>query len=127
MPKMNAVPRSKQIQKTQKAFNAYIRKRDQDKGCISCHTYKIEHASHYFAAGKYTALRFHEDNVHGSCLRCNYFMHGNLVNYRKNLIGRIGKDRLELLEGLALRIVKKWSTLELQEIEKEYKTKIKNL
>ncbi len=87
---------------------------------------KIEHASHFYSAGKHTALRFNEDNVHGSCLQCNYFKHGNLIPYRINLEHRIGKERLDLLDGLASRLVHKWSILELQTIENEYKDKIKS-
>lgn len=131
-PKMSAKPKkpitlAKQVAKTQKVFNAFIRKRDEGKGCISCKSLKIEHASHFYPAGKFTALRFNEDNVHGSCMRCNYFMHGNLNSYRLNLVHRIGKDRLELLDGLANRSVHKWNILELQTIEEEYKLKIKSL
>lgn len=116
-----------QLKKTQAAFNKFIRLRDKDKGCVSCKSHKIEHASHYFSAGKYPALRFHEDNVHGSCLRCNYFMSGNLLEYRKTLVTRIGSKRLESLEALANRKVHKWSYVELVLLEKEYKQKIKQL
>lgn len=116
-----------QIKKTQATFNKYIRLRDKDKGCVSCKSPKVEHASHFFSAGKFTALRFNEDNVHGSCLRCNYFMGGNLLEYRKTLVKRIGIEKLELLEGLAERQVHKWSILELQAINDEYKKKIKSL
>lgn len=117
----------KQLKKTQMTFNKFIRMRDKDKGCVSCKSLKVEQASHYFSAGKYTALRFNEDNVHGSCLRCNYFMSGNLLEYRKGLLKRIGKERLEILEGLAHRQTHKWTVLELQVIDKEYKQKIKQL
>ena len=116
----------KQLKKTQAVFNKFIRLRDKDKGCVSCKSPKIEHASHYFSAGKFTALRFNEDNVHGSCLRCNYFMNGNLLEYRKTLLKRIGEERVDFLEGLANRSTHKWSILELQTIENEYKQKIKN-
>jgi len=117
---------SKQIAKTQKVFNQFIRMRDQEQSCIACGKFKIEHASHFYSAGKHTALRFNEDNVHGSCLQCNYFKHGNLIPYRINLEHRIGKERLDLLDGLASRLVHKWSILELQTIENEYKDKIKS-
>lgn len=116
----------KQLKKTQAVFNKFIRLRDKEKGCVSCKSPKIEHASHYFSAGKFPALRFNEDNVHGSCLRCNYFMNGNLLEYRKTLLKRIGEERLDFLEGLANRKTHKWSILELQTIENEYKQKIKN-
>lgn len=116
-----------QLKKTQMVFNRYIRLRDKERGCISCKSKKIEQASHYFSAGKYPALRFHRDNVHGSCLRCNYFMSGNLLEYRKGLLKRIGSERLEILEGLAGRQVHKWTILELKLIEQEYKQMIKDL
>jgi hypothetical protein len=117
---------SKEIAKTQKVFNTYIRLRDAGKPCISCGVDKIEQASHYYSAGKYSHLRFNEDNVHGSCLRCNYYLHGNLIPYRRNLLDKIGAERLMILDGIAERRVHKWSILELQTIRDEYKTKIKS-
>jgi hypothetical protein len=101
--------------------------RDKDLGCISCPSPKVEQASHYFSAGKFPALRFNEHNVNGSCLRCNYFMSGNLLGYRRGLIKKIGEENVDFLEGIANRKKHKWSILELQEIEKEYKAKIKSI
>lgn len=124
---MKAISLPNQVAKTQKVFNQFIRLRDQDKGCISCKSHKVDHASHYYSAGKYTALRFNESNVHGACISCNYFKHGNLIPYRVNLEKRLGKKTLELLDGVANRSTKKWSIIELQLIEKEYKQKIKSL
>jgi hypothetical protein len=124
---MKAISLPNQIAKTQKVFNQFIRLRDQDKGCVSCKSNKVDHASHYYSAGKYTALRFNESNVHGACISCNYFKHGNLIPYRVNLEKRLGKKTLELLDGVANRSTKKWSIIELQLIEKEYKQKIKSL
>jgi len=34
-------------------------------------------------------------------LRCNHFLHGNLIPYRKELEKRIGKEALEELDNLA--------------------------
>lgn len=116
----------KQLIKTQRKFNEYIRLRDQDKPCISCGRYKIEHAGHYYPAGKYSSVRFNEDNVHGQCLHCNYFQHGNLIKYRVFLERRIGKERLDLLDSEATRKIHKWSNNELIQIYEIYKVKIKN-
>lgn len=106
--------------KAQDSFNAWIRKRDAGKQCISCPSYKIDHASHYFSAGNYNFLRFHEDNVHGSCVKCNTFLHGNLIEYRKGLIKRIGIERVENLEQLASmnRVFKNDRFLFIEIIEK---------
>lgn len=112
------------IIKTQKVFNTYIRKRDQDKPCITCGRYKIEHACHFYSAGHFSALRFNEDNVHGGCLQCNYFKHGAGNEYRRNLAIRIGEQRLSILDSVATRHrFKKWQRFELEEIIKQYKLK----
>jgi len=87
--------------KAQTVFNAWIRKRDEGLACISCGSYNTAHASHYLSAGNYSFLRFHEDNVHLSCLKCNTFLHGNLIEYRKRLIVKIGIERVEYLENMA--------------------------
>jgi len=102
------------IKKAQKVFNAFIRERDKDRSCITCGKYKIEHACHFYSAGQYPALRFNTDNVHGGCLSCNYFKHGELHFYRDHLEKRIGKDRLALLDSTATRNrVRKWSRVDL--------------
>lgn len=108
--------------KAQSEFNKWIRSRDQFKGCISCKSGKVEQASHFYSAGQFTSLRFNEDNVHGSCLRCNYFLSGNLLPYRQALLKRIGQQRLNLLESSATRQrVYKWSRLDLEFIYEHYK------
>lgn len=120
------VPIPKLIEKAQRAFNTYIRKRDSGKPCITCGKYKIEHACHFYSAGHYSALRFNEDNVHGGCLQCNYFKHGAGNEYRRNLAIRIGEQRILLLDAVATRQrVKKWERIELMQIISEYKKKIK--
>jgi hypothetical protein len=82
-------------------FNSWISKRDKNLGCISCGSYHQIQAGHYYSAGHYELLRFNEDNVHSQCLRCNYFLSGNLTHYRENLINKIGIERLEKLDELA--------------------------
>lgn len=106
----------KLIAKAQKVFNEWIRERDKDKGCISCGA-SIDHAGHYFSAGHYSALRFNEMNVNGQCLRCNNFLHGNLINYRKGLVKKYGEERVLMLENSAeLRKANKWSRTILEVI-----------
>jgi len=103
----------------QKYFNAYIRRRDEKLGCISCGK-KIDHAGHYIAHGAHGALRYDEDNVHGQCQNCNVWLHGNLLEYRLNLIKKIGPERVDALE-FHRHDVKRWSREELEEIIKKYK------
>tara|TARA_R110000868_G_scaffold326607_1_gene587619 strand:- start:472 stop:822 length:351 start_codon:yes stop_codon:yes gene_type:complete len=106
--------------KAQDKFNAWIRNRDKDKGCISCGA-SIDHAGHYFSAGHHSALTMDEMNVHGQCLRCNNFLHGNLIKYRMGLISRYGESHVIELESKSVNAVKKWSRQELEEIILKYK------
>lgn len=82
-------------------FNLYIRKRDDKLGCISCGSHDQIQAGHYYSAGHYELLRFNEDNVHSQCLRCNYYLSGNLTHYREGLIKKIGIERVEKLDEMA--------------------------
>ncbi len=82
-------------------FRAWIRRRDEGQQCISCESYNTTDASHYYSAGHYPVLEFEEDNVHSSCASCNRFKHGNLIEYRKKLLKRIGEERLEKLDNIA--------------------------
>lgn len=84
----------------QKVFNAYIRKRDEGKPCISCGSLTGKRdAGHYRSVGSCPELRFNEMNVHAQCVSCNQHQHGNLIAYRKGLIERYGVAVVEALEG----------------------------
>lgn len=108
------------LKKAQKVFNAWIRERDKDKGCISCGA-EIDHAGHYLSQGHHSAMRFNEMNVNGQCLRCNNFLHGNLINYRKGLVQRYGEKQVDILEHFSNHNkVKKWSRVELMAIIQQY-------
>lgn len=104
----------------QQAFNAYIRERDRDLPCISCgrmHNGQY-HAGHYRTVGANPELRFNELNVHKQCAPCNDHLHGNLINYRINLIKKIGIEAVEYLEGP--HDPKKYTIEELKAIKKKY-------
>ena len=106
-------------------FNKYIRLRDKDKPCVSCEKplgAKYD-AGHYFSMGGHKAVTFDEDNVHGQCVTCNQYKHGNLLNYQIGIQQRIGADRLLELHSRAHN-VKKYTKDELNEIIKRYKQKI---
>lgn len=86
----------------QKAFNAYVRARDEGLPCISCGVSQAAQwdAGHFRSVGAAAHLRFNEDNVHRQCSRpCNKDKSGNLLNYRRGLIERIGLARVEALEN----------------------------
>lgn len=80
-------------------FNKFIRERDKDKPCISCGKFKSLQAGHYLSAGHHANLRFNELNTNGQCAGCNLFLSGNLINYRINLVKKIGLEKVEFLES----------------------------
>ena len=85
----------------QKVFNTYIRQRDKGRPCVSCDKPYKEfdiNASHYFSVGSSPSLRFNEDNVHASCIKCNKELHGNIAEYTIRLPKKIGVERFEKLK-----------------------------
>lgn len=108
------------------SFQIYIRERDKDLPCISCDkSYAKWDAGHYFKAEIYTGLIFHEDNVHKQCSYCNLQLAGNLIEYRKGLLIRIGSEKLNELENLSISSrLYKFEKQELIDLAKNYKLKL---
>lgn len=114
-------PRGEHLKEAQQAFNAYIRERDRHQPCISCGTYTAGqfHAGHYRTTKAAPELRFEELNCHKQCAQCNNFDSGNIVEYRLNLVSRIGQKSLDWLEGP--HDPKKYSTDDLKAIKAHYR------
>jgi hypothetical protein len=113
------------VKATQIVFNKYIRLRDKHELCISCKQIpKKSNAGHYYNANNHWNVRFNEDNVHLQCEHCNTFLSGNLINYRENLLKKIGEGEFQLLEAEAKK-TRKFTKEELKEIIETYKKKIK--
>jgi hypothetical protein len=115
------------IREAQQVFNRYIRLRDKDEPCISCgrHHQGQYHAGHFRTTAAAPQLRFNEEQVWKQCAPCNSYLSGNLLEYRKRLIQKIGVERVEALENDSS--IKRWTIEELQEIKKIYKQKCKEL
>ena len=110
-------------------FNLFIRSRDEGQPCISCgHRWKLQ-AGHYYSGGHFPWIKFDEDNVHGQCKQCNYF--GSMetgVRYTRNLVKKIGEDRVQALVRKAEQRIKfKWDRFTLIEVIEVYKAKNKLL
>jgi len=97
--------RSEWQRDAQRAFNEYIRVRDRGKPCVSCGAYigSSGHGSdcdagHYRSRGS-APLEFHTHNVHAQCKKCNRHLGGNIVEYRKGLVRRIGVEKVEAIES----------------------------
>jgi hypothetical protein len=93
------------IKEAQVAFNGYIRVRDKNKPCISCGCSPGDmvrggtfDAGHYRSRGSAGHLRFHALNCWGQCKKCNRYLSGNVVEYRKRLLLKLGEKRLISLE-----------------------------
>ena len=119
--------RAHQLKLTQAEFNKFIRLRDEGKPCISCgrHHPGQNHAGHYLSVGAHPELRFEESNVHLQCAPCNNHLSGNIIEYRKGLLNRIGPFQLEWLEGP--HKAANYTLEDIKKIRAESKAKIKNL
>ena len=108
-------------------FNKWVRLTDNGQPCISCqrHHQGQYHAGHYRSRGSCPELRYEPDNCHLQGAPCHNPLSGNLINYRVNLIKKIGLERVEWLEGK--HEPKKYTIEELKKLKVEYKAKIKQL
>ena len=119
--------RADHLKDAQAVFNKYIRMRDEAEPCISCsrhHTGQY-HAGHFRTVGAAPELRFNEYNCHKQCSVCNNHLSGNLLEYRRGLVAKIGIEKVEWLEGK--HEAKKYTIDEIIEIKKEYQQKIKDM
>lgn len=136
------------LKEAQFAFNAWIRFRDHCLPCISCDEPDRGDAGnggffdcgHYRTVGACPELRFHEDNAHKQCKRCNsgvvrssrrvHTVHDPerqesiRAAYRVRLIAKIGLPRVEWLEGP--HDPAKWTPDTLRNIRQRYRTRLRN-
>ena len=111
---------------TKTLVHAYVRKRDQNKPCISCGCQWNDkfQAGHYYPGGSFETLKFNLDNINGQCIQCNLFNEGNFENYTLKLPERIGKERFDNLVRLASidkQFSKVWNLENLKEIRDNIK------
>jgi len=111
------------VKEAQSAFNSCIRARDRGKSCISCGKILLDGAlgggydcGHYRSIGSAPHLRFYYWNAHGQCKKCNRYLSGNVVEYRKGLVQRIGIEKLKCLE--TNQILKSYTIDDLQRIKR---------
>ena len=125
--KIKLKTKSDWLKETQTVFNQFIRLRDKEEPCISCqrHHKGQYHSGHYRSVGAHPELRFDELNVHKQCSVCNNYLSGSLVEYRINLINKIGIDAVNYLEGK--HELKHYTIDDIKSIKALYKLKIKAL
>lgn len=116
------------MREAERAVNTYVRTRDKSLPCISCGRFHEGqwHAGHYRSKGSAPHLRFDaERNIFRQCAPCNTYLSGNLINYRRGLIARIGIADVELLE--ADSTPRKYTIDELKAIKAKYTAMTKEL
>ena len=97
-------PLKPKIDVEQARINKIVRERDADKPCISCGKKMEEwelNAGHFHSRNQCPKLRYDLDNIHGQCARCNSKMTEDPkipANYRKNLLERIGAERVARID-----------------------------
>ncbi len=128
-------PRAQVQAEAQKAFNAFIRLRDEHQPCISCGAVDppqrfggVWDCGHYLTVAAHPELRFNELNAHRQCKSCNagfgrFTRKSDTVqqNYRHRLVTRIGLAKVERLEGP--HAANKYTADDLREIKAEYQQK----
>lgn len=119
--------RADYLKDAQQAFNAWVRERDAGLPCISCgrHHEGQYHAGHYRTVGGSPELRFEPLNVHKQCAPCNNHKSGDIVNYRIELVRRIGAEKVDWLEGP--HEAKRYQIEELKAITADYRARLREL
>lgn len=126
--------KSEYKKEAQAAFNAFIRQRDIELPCISCDRKPNDNglvkgsrwdAGHYRSRGANLELAFVEENVHKQCTYCNRDLSGNAINYRINLVKKIGQARVDWLEGP--HELPRYTIDDYQAIKKKYRQKLRDM
>lgn len=110
--------RPQMVVSASQALSSYVRKRDEGKPCISCGEYKPLQAGHYLSVGARPELRFHAENVHGQCSRCNIDLAGNRNAFYFGLVERYGLEYVDRLD--CYNTTKKTTIDDLKELTKQY-------
>jgi len=115
------------MREAQVAINAWVRLRDAAHPCVSCgrHHEGQYHAGHYRTVAGSPELRFEPLNIHKQCAPCNNHKSGDIVNYRIELVKRIGAELVEWLEGK--HEPKRYTVEDLKAITAEYRAKTREL
>lgn len=119
--------RNDYLKEAQVAFNAWVRERDRDLPCVSCgrHHQGQYHCGHYRTVAGSPALRYEPLNCAKQCAPCNNHKSGDIVNYRIELVKRIGAGKVAWLEGP--HEPKRYTIEDLKAITADYRQKLREL
>ena len=134
--KTGKTPYKKAKEKAWKAFSRFIRTRDSIKTtnsleacvCVTCGNtveFSKTHAGHAIDS-RCMSILFDEHLVNGQGVGCNIYGNGKYAEYSVWFINEYGLEEWE--EKVALKhTIKKYKVPELEEIEQEYKDKLKEI
>ena len=133
-PPPHAPPKRKPnlVKKLDKVFALYIRLRDTMPSgycrCISCGRIKpfAEIDCGHFHGRMNMATRYDEDNCHGECHFCNRMSADHLIQYRANLVKKIGQQKVDWLNVKA-HSSKHFLDYELESMIEHYTREAKKL
>jgi hypothetical protein len=114
--------------RAQIAVNALRREIDRDQPCYTCGTYEADewHAGHWISRGASSYMRYdYQRNIRKQCSRCNTYLGGNSVEFRKHLVEELGPMEVIAMECAPKSIRR--TREELQEIEAKAKADLKAL
>ena len=120
------------VERFDRVFSLYIRLRDAMDGgrtrCISCgkvFPFEKMQAGHYISRAN-MSTRYDIANVNSQCWHCNCYLNGNLEEYKKNLIKKIGQDNFDELMELS-RLPRHWSDAEMKDALEMFTKEVKRL
>lgn len=139
-PKKLKKKKISQLTKTVKSFHDYVKAKHQVNGycqCSSCDAI-IEYGTKNCQAGHFIScriweFRFDEDNVFPQCYKCNIIFKGCFEGYSPFVIKTVGKKKHDYMIKVANDITrgkaiqKRFSDIQLKEIQEKYEKKIKEL
>ena len=122
------------IKKLDRVFSEYVRLRDSKPfgykyaRCISCNQIKpvTQFDAGHFIGRTHMATRFDENNVWCECRACNRFSPDHMIYYQRNLVQKIGQDKVDLLIARGKQ-TKKYSPWELEILIRHYQEEINRM
>jgi hypothetical protein len=88
-------------------FSKYIRQRDAGGYghllcccCGSAVRTEDAHAAHFIHCSRQSFLSYDERNIHGCCVKCNVYLHGNLIEYTLFMQQKYGQDVIDELRQM---------------------------
>jgi hypothetical protein len=94
--------------------------------CISCGKVEMlnkSNVSHYISR-RYLSTRWDLHNIHLSCVYCNKYLSGNLIEYRKTLVQKYGLQEVERLE-MIYKMSTHYSTFDLEMLLQNFEALLK--